>query len=211
MEMLEMSSWNTVACGTGQWCIPNASISRAFPSLTSSLQLVTLHLWHFYLRMWKVGLLGFVCAGVSFEGLEGNPDGVSSPHFHRIAYIPAMPHGSTFIIFNKKPLAAHQRSCYGMPTIFWDSDGSRGLFVICGYRTNFNFDSFYDLHTATGRTNTIVYIMYLILLLLPFRVQFSRLTDFCLNLNYCLLMLILLSIHLCTVKLSCHNKSKINI
>lgn len=61
-----------------------ASNSRAFPSLTSSLQLFTLHLWHFYVLMWKVGLLGFVCAGVSFEGLDGNPDGVSSPHFHRI-------------------------------------------------------------------------------------------------------------------------------
>lgn len=57
-----------------------------------------------------------VCACMSFEGLGGNPDGVSSPHFYRIHT--AMPHGSTFIILYKKPLAAHQRSRYGMQTIF---------------------------------------------------------------------------------------------
>jgi len=76
--------------------------------------------------MWKVGLLGFVCAGVSFEGLDGNPDGVSSLRFH------IMPHGSIFIIFNKKPLAAHQRSWCGMQTMFGNSDGLEVFLLLVG-------------------------------------------------------------------------------
>ncbi len=77
--------------------------------------------------MWSVGLL---CVGF-FEGFSGNPDGVSSLLLYSIHA--AMPHGSAFIILCKKPLAAYQRSRYGvLQTMFWDGDGRLVfVFVFC--------------------------------------------------------------------------------